>query len=87
MKQAEAKKHFARLVARAWRDDAFRKRLVSKPHATLKAEGIEVPKGAKVRFHQETERELHVVIPAKPGKVVTAKKRSATASMTTVTAI
>lgn len=87
MKQSEAKKHYARIVARAWRDEAYRKKLLAKPHAVLKAEGIEVPKGVRIRFHQESEKELHVVIPSKPGKLVTAKKRSATASMTCVTMI
>ena len=84
MKKAQMAKHHARIVARAWRDEAFRKKLLSKPHAALKAVGIEVPKGMRIRFHQESDSAYHIVLPAKPAKGVKAKKRAATANMTCV---
>jgi hypothetical protein len=40
---------WGRVVARAWDDDAFRRRLLAEPAPVLREEGIDVPPGAAVR--------------------------------------
>lgn len=82
-KVAVAKLH-ASIVSRAWRDEAFRRGLLTKPHATLKAAGIAVPKGKKVRFHESSDSEVHIVLPAKPSTGVKARRPAATANLTCV---
>lgn len=80
-KDSVAKRHAA-IVARAWRDEAFRKGLLKRPHATLKAAGMPVPKGMKIRFHESSDSQVHIVIPAKPGTGVKARRPAATANLT-----
>lgn len=82
-KVATANLH-AKIVARAWRDDEFREGLLKRPHATLKAAGMEVPKGKKVRFHESSESEVHIVLPAKPSTGVKARRPAATANLTCI---
>jgi nitrile hydratase len=50
----------------AWRDDAFRRRLIRNPRAVLKELGLRVPKGVKIKVLQNTARMMYVVLPAKP---------------------
>jgi hypothetical protein len=84
MKKSDIAKAHARLVARAWRDESFRKALLRKPHATLKSEGLAVPKGVRVRFHQSSDKEFHIVLPARPATRVKARRPAATANLTCV---
>lgn len=42
-------RRWGQIVARAWDDDAFRRRLLSEPACVLREEGIDVPPGAGVR--------------------------------------
>ena len=52
------------LVAKALEDDAFRKSLVADPTGTVAAEiGRTLPDGMKLRVHQESHDELHIVLP------------------------
>ena len=39
---------WAKVVAKAWADVAFKEKLISDPAAVLKAEGIEAPRGVNV---------------------------------------
>lgn len=61
-----ASRVYRRIVARAWRDEAFRRRLIRNPRAVLKEMGFPVPAGVKVKVLQNTRRTLYVVLPAKP---------------------
>jgi nitrile hydratase alpha subunit len=44
----------AMVTARAWRDPAFRQRLVSDPKSVLAEEGLEVPAGTDVQVFEDT---------------------------------
>ncbi|HEV3263782.1 MAG TPA: NHLP leader peptide family RiPP precursor [Gemmataceae bacterium] len=64
-------KWWAQLVARAWEDEHFKRRLLSEPAAVLEEEGIEVPPGREVRVAEdEAEAQADGVVtltlPAKP---------------------
>ncbi len=57
-----------RVTARAIRDEAFRKRLLSNPKAALQELGVTVPANITVHVHEETSSNVHIVIPgAAPG--------------------
>jgi hypothetical protein len=64
-------KRWAQLVARAWEDEDFKRRLLSEPAAVLEEGGIEVPPGRPIRVlqHEAEEEQDGVVtltLPAKP---------------------
>ena len=56
---------YADLVARYYGDPDFKARMDADPTAVLKAEGIDVPAGATVKLLFNTEKLVHVVLPAK----------------------
>jgi hypothetical protein len=62
----EQGKKYAKLIAKAWSDEAFKERLLTDSRAVLEAEGISVPPGVDVKVMEQTETQLFVVIPPKP---------------------
>ena len=64
--QPDAAKKFGRLVAKAWSDPAFKKRLVAEPKAILHEYGIEVPAGADVKVVENTEKVVYLNLPIQP---------------------
>ena len=57
---------YARAVARAWSDDAFKAKLKSNPRAALTEYGVELPAGLKVEVVENTGDRLHLVLPPPP---------------------
>ncbi|MCX5816090.1 MAG: nitrile hydratase subunit alpha [Proteobacteria bacterium] len=68
MNEEETKKtqQWAKLIAKAWADEDFKARLVADPVAVLRAEGIDVPDGKKLKVVEDTEDTSYIVIPVKP---------------------
>ena len=53
------------IAGRAAADAGFRKALVADPRGTVEAEiGIQMPGGLELRIHEETNSELHLVLPS-----------------------
>ena len=53
------------VIAKAGRDEQFRKALVADPVGTVNAEiGARLPDDLKVEVHEETHETLHLVLPA-----------------------
>jgi hypothetical protein len=48
-REPRQQRRWGQVVARAWDDDAFRRRLLAEPACVLREEGIDVPPGAAVR--------------------------------------
>lgn len=67
-------KRHARIVARAWEDEAYRARLLKDATKVLKEEGAKIPRGVKVKAVQNSAKSVHFVIPAKPKKTLTEKQ-------------
>ena len=44
-------------------DPTFRKQLIDHPEDVLRKAGLEVPKDVKIHVHENTEHELHLVLP------------------------
>lgn len=59
-------KAFAAIVARSWDDADFRAQLLADPTATLVANGVPVPEGKRVVVVEDSDTELHVVLPPRP---------------------
>jgi hypothetical protein len=54
----------ARLIARAWQDEAFKQQLLADPRAAIAAEtGGMVPEGIQIRVVEETATVLYLVLP------------------------
>jgi len=56
----------SRIIARAWLDEEFKKKLVADPQAVLKMEGIDIPAGITVKILQNDKNTRHLVIPERP---------------------
>ena len=52
-----------RAIGKSSVDREFRQKLLAEPAGVLKAEGLELPDGVKVRVIQDTDKLLHLVIP------------------------
>jgi hypothetical protein len=59
-------REFAKIIAKAWRDPAFKAELIANPAAALKAEGIDVPAGMAVTVLENTDKQFHLVLPPVP---------------------
>ncbi|MBI5524050.1 MAG: NHLP leader peptide family natural product precursor [Desulfarculus sp.] len=59
-------RRWAKVVAKAWADEAYKKKLISDPAAVLKAEGLELPQGAQLKVMEDTAALRHLVLPAMP---------------------
>jgi hypothetical protein len=57
---------FAKIIAKAWRDPAFKAELIANPAAALKAEGIDLPDGVQVTVVEHSENHFHFMLPPKP---------------------
>ncbi len=63
-------KTWAKIVARSWVDEEFKKKLLKNPETTLKDLGVKVPKGIKLELHEQKRQQVHLVLPAKPQGVL-----------------
>ena len=62
----ENKAELGKIIAKAWRDPAFKAALMANPAAALQAEGIDVPDGMAVTVVENTDNHVHLVVPPKP---------------------
>ena len=58
----ETDNEFGKIIAKAWRDPAFKAALIANPAAALKAEGIVVPDGTAVTVLENTDKQFHLVL-------------------------
>ncbi len=62
----QMQKAWARIVAKAWADGAYKARLLENAGAVLQAEGLVLPTGAAVRVVEAAPDELLFVLPPRP---------------------
>ena len=67
----EGRTKVAKVIARAWGDESYRKRLHSHPHETLAEAGLHVPATHQVKVMEDTDDTIHVVIPKRPAHITT----------------
>jgi hypothetical protein len=56
----------AKINAHAWKDHAFKKRLLENPRETLKEMGLVIPAHAHIFIHEEAEHIWHLTIRKEP---------------------
>jgi hypothetical protein len=61
------RKKLGKVIARAWVDKAYHARLLKDPHAVLTEAGVHV-KG-KVHVHENTDSDVHLVLPKRPAAI------------------
>ena len=63
----ENKKLWAKIVAKAWCDEAFKAELLNNPEQVLKAEGAEIPEGVRMHVVEEqkpsTAEDVYLYLP------------------------
>jgi hypothetical protein len=62
----EWNKKVGQITAKAWSDEAFKKRLTSDPNAVMKEYGLEAPAGVKIKIVEDTDTLSHLCLPPKP---------------------
>lgn len=76
MQKDDSRKKMGKVIARAWSDAEYRKRLHSHPHDVLAEAGIAVPKNQKIKVLEDSADTVHVVIPARPSHVTDQQLRN-----------
>jgi hypothetical protein len=57
---------YGKIVARAWRDPAFKARLLADPAAVFEEAGVSIPAGAEVSVLESTASRHYFVLPPRP---------------------
>ncbi len=63
-------KAWAKIIAKAWSDDAFKQKLLKDPLPIFKEYGIEF-RGMTCKIHENTEKVIHFSLPEKPPGEIT----------------
>ncbi|MDA8333472.1 MAG: NHLP leader peptide family RiPP precursor [Peptococcaceae bacterium] len=71
MSKEEHGKKMGQIIAKAWGDDAFKRRLLGDASTVLNEEGVEIPPGLEVRAVENTDRVFYLVLPPKPNAELT----------------
>jgi hypothetical protein len=66
MNAEQQDKVWGQIVARAWADAAFKRRLLTEPATVLSENGMEVPAGVGVKVVDDTDKGLHLTLSAQP---------------------
>ena len=66
--QQQRAERYAQVVAKAWRDELFKQRLLGNPEAVLREHGLPLPVGRSVRVVENTPEVVHLVLPLKPAE-------------------
>ena len=64
--QADKAAAYGKIIARAWREPAFKAKLIADPQAALKEAGVTFPVGVTVKVVENTDKHFHFVLPPKP---------------------
>jgi|WetSurMetagenome_2_1015567.scaffolds.fasta_scaffold298261_2 hypothetical protein len=59
-------KAWSQIVAKAWSDELFKKRLLADPAAVLKEHGIELPTEVAVKVVEDSAKVVHLILPNPP---------------------
>ena len=57
---------YGKVIAKAWREPAFKAKLIADPRAILAEAGVAIPAGVTVKVLEDTATHLNFVLPPKP---------------------
>jgi hypothetical protein len=80
-------KQWGQLVARAWGDEAFKRRLLAEPAAALAEQGIRLPPGVEIRVHEDSPTAVHLTLPPAPSEELSDEQLDAVAGGDTSTTV
>jgi hypothetical protein len=66
MGEQDFSKKLGQIAARAWSDDAFKKRLMAEPAAVAAEYGMPLPPGLQLRVVEDTPTVRHFILPPGP---------------------
>jgi hypothetical protein len=66
MNTEQQSKAWGQVVATAWQDEAFKRRLLADPAAVLKEHGIAVGLGVQVKVVENTDKVRYLTLPTRP---------------------
>ena len=64
--QKEFSKKYAEVIAKAWSDEGFKKKLLENPNETLKEFGVPMTEGITFHVHENDSGSCHLILPKKP---------------------
>jgi hypothetical protein len=64
--RTDQEKQWAKIVARAWADENFKKRLLADPRAVLAEAGVDLEKDMEYSVVEELEKQVVLILPQKP---------------------
>jgi hypothetical protein len=64
-------KIWAKVIAKAWSDPGFKKRLLNDPTVVLRENGLELPPGAQFKINENTDKMYYLTLPQKPSGELT----------------
>jgi len=68
----ELTKTWARVVAKAWADEEYKRRLLADPAAVAKEEGVPIPAGLTLKVVEDASGTRTLVLPPRPAELVAA---------------
>ena len=71
MDPQESEKAWGKVVAKAWSDELFKKRLLADPKTVLKEHGIEVPETTTVKVVEDSDTSVTLILPPPPAEELT----------------
>ena len=69
MDPKESQNAWDKVVAKAWSDELFKKRLLADPATLLKEHGIEVPAEVNVKVMEDSAKTVHLILPERHGEL------------------
>lgn len=66
--QQQLEKARIQLITRAWKDPAFKAKLLKNPKATIEELGYSLPRGVEMRVIEDKANTITLVLPAHPPK-------------------
>lgn len=66
MDPKDFRKTWGKLIAKAWSDEVFKKRLLADPAGVLLENGIEMPGTAAIRIVEDSDQIVHLILPTRP---------------------
>ena len=65
-KVSEQEKKLNEVIARVWKDEKYKQKLVADPKGTLAEAGLQFPSDVRIKVHMDTADTLNLVIPTNP---------------------
>ncbi len=64
----EIVRQFGQVVAKAWSDESFKRRLMADPNAVLREQGLSLPPGVEFKIVENSSNVVYLPLPATPGE-------------------